>query len=99
MNHDKEKLKHSKRRHKDEVAIAKQVKIGKQHGLGFYDKAIKQPHRMAKHHAMDCGRPGCVMCSNPRRTFKELTIQEKRSLQELNESRNIHSNGTPPDNI
>jgi hypothetical protein len=60
----------------------KQVKIAKSHGLGFDDELIKQPHRLAKHHAMDCGQPGCVMCANPRKTFKEPTIQEKRFDQE-----------------
>ena len=67
----------SKRLHAEEVKIEKQIKIAKAHGLTNKDKTIKEPHRLAKHHAMDCGRPGCVMCGNPRKTFKELTIQEK----------------------
>jgi hypothetical protein len=67
----------SKRLHNEEVKIEKQIKIAKAHGLTDNNKAIKEPHRLAKHHAMDCGRPGCSMCGNPRKTFKELTIQEK----------------------
>jgi hypothetical protein len=67
----------SKRLHNEEVKIQKQVKIAKAHGLTDNNKAIKEPHRLAKHHAMDCGQPGCVMCGNPRKTLKELTIQEK----------------------
>jgi hypothetical protein len=45
----------SRRRHKTDVKVARQVKIAKAHGLGFYDQAIRQPHRLAKHHVMDCG--------------------------------------------
>jgi hypothetical protein len=67
----------SKRLHAEEVKIEKQIKIAKSHGLTDNNKAIKEPHRLAKHHAMDCGRPGCSMCGNPRKTLKELTIQEK----------------------
>lgn len=78
MSNEFIKEKHSKRLHKDEVAIKRQVKIAKQHGLQMNDEVIKQPHRLAKHHAMDCGTPGCLMCGNPRKTFKDRTVQEKR---------------------
>jgi NADH:ubiquinone oxidoreductase subunit E len=61
----------SRRRHKTDVKVARQVKIAKAHGLGFYDQAIKQPHRLAKHHVMDCGNPSCYLCGNPRKTHKE----------------------------
>lgn len=82
MSNPDDKIKHSKRLHKEESAINKQVKIAKAHGLGFSDEVIKEPHRLAKHHAMDCGQPGCVMCGNPRKSLKEPTIQEKRFDQE-----------------
>jgi hypothetical protein len=52
------------------VHINKQVKIAKTHGI-----EVKEPHRLVKHHVLDCGVPGCVMCANPRRTWKEKTIQ------------------------
>lgn len=71
-----DKLKHSKRIHADETAIKKQVKIAKSHGI-----EVKEPHKLAKHHALDCGRPGCIMCGNPRKIWKEETIQEKRFKQ------------------
>lgn len=77
MSNETTKEIRSKRLHAEEVKIQKHVKIAKAHGLGDKDKAIKQPHRLAKHHAMDCGLPGCMLCGNPRKTFKELTIQEK----------------------
>ena len=81
MSDENAKLKHSKRLHKDEAAIKKQVKIAKQHGV---DPVLleDQPHRYAKHHAMDCGRPECGLCSSPRKLFGELSIQEKRFYQE-----------------
>lgn len=30
-----------------------------------------------KQHSLNCGRSGCCMCSNPRRIFGYLTIEEK----------------------
>jgi hypothetical protein len=73
----------SKRLHKEDSHIKKQLKIAKSHGLtnGMNDKLAKEPHRLAKHHAMDCGNPECPMCSNPRKLFSEETIQEKSFKQ------------------
>ena len=48
MSHEDDKLKHSKRLHKEEAAIAKQVKIAKSHGI-----EVKEPHKLAKRHARD----------------------------------------------
>lgn len=82
MSKDQDKFKHSKRLHKDHAAIEKQLRIAKSHGI--VNKVTEEPHRLAKHHAMDCGVPNCPMCSNPRhnKTVKDhLTIQEKRNLQ------------------
>jgi hypothetical protein len=82
MSKDQDKFKHSKRLHKDHAAIEKQLRIAKSHGIA--NKIVEEPHRLAKHHAMDCGVPNCPMCSNPRhnKTVKDhLTIQEKRDLQ------------------
>jgi hypothetical protein len=76
MSTEEHKLKHSKRIHSRETAIKKQVEIAKSHGI-----EIKEPHKYAKHHALDCGRPGCMMCGNPRKIWKEETIQEKRFKQ------------------
>ena len=96
MSTEQDKLKNSKRRHADETAINRQVKIAKQHGLTEQDRDIKQPHRLAKHHAMDCGNPGCMLCGNPRKLFSELTPQEQRLFQDLEQQRDTHSNGLPP---
>jgi hypothetical protein len=86
MSNEQTKVKVSKRRLKDDNAVRKQVKIAKAHGLTNKDKAIKEPHRLAKHHAMDCGIPGCILCANPRhnkmlKTKDKLTIQERKFFQ------------------
>ena len=96
MANELAKFINSLRRHRDETAVKKQVKIAKAHGLTNKDKAIKEPHRLAKHHAMDCGQPGCVMCGNPRKIFKELTAQEKRLYQDVEKTTDKHSNGLTP---
>jgi hypothetical protein len=98
MSNELAKYLNSRRRFKDELAVKKQVKIAKAHGLSEKDKAIKEPHRMAKHHAMDCGRPGCAMCGNPRHIHKDgLTTQEKKLFQDVEKTRDRHSNGTLPE--
>ena len=82
MSNEFTKEKRSKRIQDEETKVKKQVRIAKAHGLTDKDKAIKEPHRMAKHHAMDCGQPGCMLCGNPRKIFKEKTVQEKSFLQD-----------------
>ena len=94
MSNDTAKFLNSRRRHKNDVAIARQVKIAKAHGLTHKDKAIKEPHRLAKHHVMDCGNPQCPLCGNPRRSHKDkLTAQEKRLFQDVEKITDKHSNG------
>lgn len=73
MSHEDAKMKHSKRLHDEETHIKKQVKIAKAYGV-----PVTEPHRLAKHHVMDCGNPKCVICGNPRKVFGEKTIQEKK---------------------
>ena len=97
MSHEEDKFKHSKRLLKDENAINKQVKIAKSHGT-FNQTNIRQPHRLAKHHAMDCGNPLCYLCGNPRKTHKDrLTAQEKRLFQNMEQVTSKHSNGLSND--
>ena len=89
MSTEQDRFKNSQRRLRDESAVKKQTKIAKAYGV-----PVKEPHKFAKHHAMDCGNPGCMMCGNPRKTFNELTAQEKRLFQDTEAIRNRHSNGT-----
>lgn len=76
MSKEQDKLKHSKRIHAKQTAVKKQTKIAKAFGI-----EVKEPHKFAKHHAMDCGHPGCIMCGNPRKVWKQDTIQEKSFKQ------------------
>lgn len=103
MSSETEKKRVSKRRLKDENAVRKQVKIAKANGISNKHKTIDQPHRLAKHHAMDCGTPGCVLCSNPRhnKLFKKerLTIQERKFFQDVEHKKSKKGNGLPDYNI
>ena len=97
MSTEQDRFKHSKRLLKDENAINKQLKIAKAHGSSD-DKNVKNPHRLVKQHAMDCGNPACYLCGNPRKTHKDrLTAQEKRLFQDL-DSLNHHSNESTNEN-
>lgn len=72
-------LKRARRRRLTTNAINRQKRIAK---LSTWNhKTLSQPHRWAKHHAMDCGRPRCMVCGNPRKIWKQRTIQEKRNMQ------------------
>ena len=90
------KFKNSTRGHKTEVAIARQLKIAKAHGNTL---DVKQPHRLATRHAMDCGNPACYLSGNPRKTHKDkLTAQEKKLFQDLDSLNHHHSNGNNNEN-
>ena len=80
MSHENAKLKHSQRIHQKKNYMYKQTKIAKMHGF-----KVSEPHRYAKHSAMNCGSPKCMMCGNPRKMWKKLTIQERRFYQEIDE--------------
>jgi hypothetical protein len=98
MANELAKYLNSRRRQRDQNAVKKQLKIAKQHN-SFADEnnVIKQPHRLVKHHAMDCGNPQCFMCGNPRKTHKDkLTAQEKRLFQDTEKLSDRHSNGLDP---
>ena len=97
MANELAKFLNSQRRHRDETAVKKQIKIAKAHGLTNKDKAIKEPHRLVKHHVMDCRNTDCYLCGNPRKTHKDkLTAQEKRLFQDTEKITDKHSNGLSP---
>ncbi len=91
MANELAKFLNSQRRHRDEIAVKKQVKIAKEFGI-----PVKEPHKFAKHHAMNCGNPKCHMCANPRKVLNELTQQEKRLYQDVDKTSDRHSNGLLP---
>jgi hypothetical protein len=88
MSTEQDRFKNSRRRLSDESAVKKQTRIAKQYGSN-----VEEPHRFAKHHAMNCGDPRCMMCGNPRKVFNEHTTQEKRLFQDTDAVRKRHSNG------
>lgn len=100
MSNETAKFLNSRRRHKTDVFIARQLKIAKQ-SLSHNTKLSKEPHRLAKKHAMDCGTPGCTLCGNPRRNAwnkkERLTAQERRLFQDLENKTDKHSNGLTPE--
>lgn len=77
------KLKHSKRIHQKEVKVEKQVKLAKEYGI-----KVNEPHSLHKTRVMNCGNPNCIMCMNPRKSFGEKTIQEKKF-----EQKRLHEEG------
>ena len=88
MSAEQDKIKHSRRLLKDDNTVVKQLKIAKATGA-VQQKLLDQPHRLAKHHAMDCG--------NPRHLHKDgLTLQERRMFQEVDDIRKNPSNGILP---
>lgn len=71
---DEAKLKHSKRLLQKHNHIEKQARIGKAYGIKVDHDDL---HRYQKRNMLNCGNPKCIMCSNPRKVFKEKTIKEK----------------------
>ena len=85
MSKEEDKVKHGTRIQRAWTAIKRQLKIAKAHG-----NPVNEPHRYAKHHAMDCGQPHCMLCGNPRNSKAtkgkdKLTIQEQRNNQKSND--------------
>ncbi len=78
MSNEQERIKHSRRISRTRDAEMRQVRIAKAHGI-----TVKEYHRYAKHHAMNCGRPHCMLCTNPRRTWREKTIQEQKFEKQI----------------
>lgn len=81
-------LKRGKRRRLTKNAIERQKRIAKQ-SVWHNSKLIEQPHRLAKHHALDCGQTGCMVCGNPRRTMKERTLQERKFIEAFEANRGV----------
>ena len=91
MSTEEDKFKHSKRLLKDENAINKQLKIAREFGV-----PIKEPHKFAKQHALDCGNPQCLLCSSEKVLGKK-TIKERRFDQDIDTPTDRRSNGLAND--
>jgi hypothetical protein len=55
--------------------IERQLDIAKTNHHGYYENDNNR-HKLHKKHAMNCGKPNCLMCMNPRKAFGEKTWQE-----------------------
>ena len=74
MSNQVERFKHSKRLQKKITKVQRKMKIAKAHG---YEHILANPHRYSKQSMFHCGNAQCFMCGNPRKFFKERTIQER----------------------
>lgn len=76
MSHEIDKEQHSKRIHQKEVTVKRNTKLAKEFGI-----PVKEPHKLHKKNPFNCGNPDCVMCMNPRKSFGEKTMQERKFEQ------------------
>ena len=59
-------------------AIKKQIRIAK--NAWNSEHLLKQPHRFAKHHALDCGNSECLVCHSEK-VFRRPTLQERKFIE------------------
>jgi hypothetical protein len=72
-----DRTKKAKRLQRTSNAIKKQLRIAKAFGMTHI---LKQPHRLAKHHALDCGNPECLVCHSDK-VFNKPSLQERKFNQ------------------
>jgi hypothetical protein len=75
MSNELDKEKHSERIHQKETKLEKKIRLAKELHL---DHILKNPHKYHKSSLFSCGNPDCIMCMNPRKSFNEKTMQERR---------------------
>lgn len=97
MSNEENKAAHGRRIQQKNRHIARQVRIRQAHKFPAINTGVDSPHRYHKTSGVTCGDSHCAMCGNPRKFFKELTMQEKRHMQDVDARRDRHSNGTVPD--
>lgn len=82
MSNPEDRVKHSRRFYDVETHVERRRKLLNAKAVSMGHEVNKQPHRLYKCSGMNCGNSHCVMCGNPRKFFKEKTIQE-RSFEQL----------------
>lgn len=75
-----DKIKKAKRLQRTANAIKKQVRIAK--NTWNAEHLLKQPHRFAKRHALDCGNPECLVCHSEK-VFRKPTLQEQKFIESI----------------
>lgn len=73
-----DKTKKANRLQRTKNAINKQIRIAK--NTWNSEHLLKQPHRFAKSHALDCGNPKCLVCHSEK-VFGKPTLQEQKFNQ------------------
>lgn len=73
-----DRSKKAKRLQRTANAIKKQIRIAKNAWNSSH--LLKQPHRFAKSHALDCGNPKCLVCHSEK-VFRKPTLQEKKFIE------------------
>lgn len=76
MSYDKTKK--ATRLQRTANAIKKQIRIAKNSWNS--GNLLKQPHRFAKSHALDCGNPKCQVCHSEK-VFGKPTLQERKFVE------------------
>lgn len=79
-------LKRGKRRRLTTNAINRQKRIAKR--AWNAEHLLKQPHRFAKRHALDCGNPRCLVCHSDK-VHRKPTLQERKFVESFLDSRGV----------
>lgn len=98
MSQTTDKSTRSRRIQQKNRHIARQVRIRQAHKFPGVTEKVDSQHRYHKTSGVTCGDSRCAMCGNPRKFFKELTMQEKRWLQDMDTTRERRSNGSVNNN-
>ena len=75
------KEKRSKRLHHTQSQIKKRLRIRKDLHTSTAE-IERHPHKLYTNIGLSCGNSNCVMCGNPRKFWKDETIQEKSFKQD-----------------
>jgi len=78
VSNQSQREKHGERFFQKIKKLARKLKLAKEY---HHEHALKNPHKYHKQSLFNCGNPDCVMCMNPRKAFKEKTIQERKFEQ------------------
>lgn len=78
MSNEEQKQKHGERFFQKVKKLARKLRIAKDYG---YDHIVKDGHKYHKKSIISCGNPNCIFCMNPRKSFNEKTMQERKFEQ------------------
>ena len=73
----------AKRRELEQKVIKKRLALLKKYhnttkditGKTYYERMVEEPHRLAKHHPLDCGNSKCGIC---RKSKKDISKEKRR---------------------